>query len=72
MRILRENRLVRGLTVAGLVLAGLLALVTGVGAWMVSSCCGSPDPPQDGYLLLGLAGAVVLWVLAAAAQQQGR
>ncbi len=39
-----------------LVLIGAVTAVCSVGAWMVSGCCGSPEPPEDGYLLLaGLA-----------------
>ena len=55
----------RRVVAALLVLAGFGALVCGVGAWMVSACCGSPDPSQPGYLFLGAAGAAVCWVGAA-------
>ena len=48
-----------------LVLAGFGALVCGVGAWMVSGCCGSPEPSQPGYLVLGALGAGAGWALAA-------
>ena len=44
-----------------LVLGGLAALVSGIGAWMVSGCCGSSEPSEDGYLVVGALGAIVLW-----------
>jgi hypothetical protein len=47
-----------------LVLAGATAVVCGIGAWMVSGCCGSPEPPQDGYLLLGGLVAGASWASA--------
>ena len=59
----RRARTVIG--VVALVLAGFTALGWGALAWMVSSCCGSPEPPQDGYLAAGVLGAGVLWSLAA-------
>jgi hypothetical protein len=44
-----------------LVLAGAAAALCGVGAWTVSGCCGSPEPAEDGYLLVGGVVAIALW-----------
>lgn len=45
-----------------LVLAGAAALAYGIARWMVSGCCGSTEPPQDRYLLLGILAASASWV----------
>jgi hypothetical protein len=44
-----------------LVLAGAGAFAAAGAAWMVSGCCGSPEPSEDGYLVLGALAALVLW-----------
>lgn len=55
------TRNIRRTVAALLALTGAAALLSGVGAWMVSGCCGSPEPAEDGYLALGMLGALIPW-----------
>jgi hypothetical protein len=64
MRIVWTSNLVRLLVLTALVLAGAGALFAGIGGWMVSGCCGSSDPSEPGYLLVGAVSAGALWWVA--------